>query len=108
MNVATIHQAKSWFQVLQTTKLSQTAVMTLEVGGQSSGETNVHEKSDQVLYVVEGEVNAEVAGEKRTLHAGDICVVPAGTRHRFENTGNKRALTLSVYAPPEYAPDEQG
>jgi mannose-6-phosphate isomerase-like protein (cupin superfamily) len=107
MKIANIHDAKARFQVLQTTSLSQTAVMTLSPGGQSSERMNVHEKSDQVLLVVEGEVVADLAGEKRTLRAGDVCVVPAGTKHRFENAGKEKALTFNVYTPPEYAPNEK-
>jgi mannose-6-phosphate isomerase-like protein (cupin superfamily) len=107
MNVTNIHDAKSWFQVLQTTDRSQTAVMTLSPGGQSSEETNVHSDSDQVLLVVEGAVHAEVAGKKRLLKPGDVCLIPAGTRHRFENAGKDRAVTFNVYAPPEYPPDEK-
>jgi mannose-6-phosphate isomerase-like protein (cupin superfamily) len=108
MNVAHIHGTREWFEVLQTTKQSQTAVMTLSPGGQSSEETNVHRKSDQVLLVVEGEVRADVEGEKRLLKAGDVCVIPAGTKHRFENAGPGRALTFNVYTPPEYSPHEKG
>ena len=107
MNVANINEAKFGFQVLQTTSLSQTAVMTLSAGDQSSEEPNVHKKSDQVLLVVEGEVQAEVAGEKRLLRQGDVCVVPAGTPHRFLNQGKFRALTFTVYTPPEYAADDR-
>jgi mannose-6-phosphate isomerase-like protein (cupin superfamily) len=108
MNITNLHDARAWFQVLQTTPLSQTAVMTLSPGGQSSEETNVHAQSDQVLLVVEGEVEAEVGGKKRLMHAGDSCIVPAGTKHRFANVGQGRALTFNVYSPPEYAADEQG
>jgi mannose-6-phosphate isomerase-like protein (cupin superfamily) len=108
MKIANIQETDSWFQVLQTTRHSQTAVMTLSPGGQSSEETNVHEKSDHVLLVVEGEVEAEIAGEKRRLRTGDCCIVPAGTKHRFENAGNQRAVTFNVYSPPEYAADEKG
>jgi mannose-6-phosphate isomerase-like protein (cupin superfamily) len=108
MTVAHIRQAKSWFQVLQTTSRSQTAVMRLSAGGQSSEEMNVHEKSDQVLLVVEGEIEGEVGGKKIHLRAGDSCIVPAGTRHRFTNTGRQDALTFNVYSPPEYPADEKG
>jgi mannose-6-phosphate isomerase-like protein (cupin superfamily) len=107
MNVANLHDAGQWFEVLQTTKLSQTAVMTLSPGGQSSEETNVHRQSDQILLVVKGEVQAEVEGERRLLKAGDVCVIPAGTKHRFENAGQGSALTFNVYTPPEYPADEK-
>ena len=108
MNAANLHDARAWFEVLQTTARSQTAVMTLSADGQSSEEMNVHAKSDQVLLVVEGEVEAEVGGDKQHMRAGDSCIVPAGTRHRFKNAGKKRAVTFNVYSPPEYPADEKG
>jgi len=107
MNIANIHEAKDrLFQVLQTTKLSQTAVMNLQPGGLSSEEMNVHKKSDQVVLVVTGELLAEVADEKKTLGPGDICIVPAGTPHRFVNTGKETSLSFNVYTPPEYPADQ--
>ena len=70
MNLANIHDAKDrLFQVLQTTKLSQTAVMNLKPGGLSSDEMNVHKKSDQIALVLTGELLAEVGDEKKTLRA---------------------------------------
>jgi mannose-6-phosphate isomerase-like protein (cupin superfamily) len=90
MKIANIHAAKSWFEVLQTTKRSQTAVMVLDARGESSEELNTHEKSDQVLLVIEGEVVAEIGGKKRSMREGDVCIVPAGTPHRFENQSEDR------------------
>ena len=77
-------------------------------GGHSSEEMNVHEKSDQVLLLVEGTLEAEVDGKKFSLVSGDTCIVPAGTPHRFENLGKSRAVTFNVYSPPEYPPGEKG
>jgi mannose-6-phosphate isomerase-like protein (cupin superfamily) len=108
MTISNIHDAKHWFEVLQTEEHSQTAVMVLTAGGNSSEEMNVHQKSDQVLLLVEGELHAEVGGVKRTMKAGDSCIVPAGTPHRFENHGKGRAVTFNVYSPPEYPGDEKG
>ena len=108
MKIANIHDATAWFQVLQTTERSQTALMTLTPGKQSSEETNVHKKSDQVILILEGEVHAEIADEKRLLRSGDTCIVPAGTPHRFENAGKGRAVTFNVYSPPEYSTNERG
>ena len=108
MKIANIHQAESWFQVLQTGRHAQTAVMTLEAGAKSSEEMNVHEKSDQILLVVEGHVDGEVGGQRCHLGPGDVCLVPAGTKHRFAHAGKGRAVTFNVYAPPEYPAHEKG
>ena len=107
MKITNIHDSTSWFQVLQTTERSQSAVMVLSDGGQSSEEMNVHRHSDQVLLLVEGELLAEVGGKKMTMRQGDTCIVPAGTPHRFENRGSSRAVTFNVYSPPEYPPGEK-
>ena len=108
MNVKNIEDASAWFEVLQTSAQAQTAVMKLEPGGASGPSLNAHEKSEQVLVVLEGEVEAEVADEKRSLGKGDVVVVPAGVPHRFVNRGEEVAVTLSVYAPPEYPAHEKG
>lgn len=107
-HVANIHDAESWFQVLQTTGQSQTAVMTLKPHGESSEEMNVHRKSDQVVLVVQGEIEAEVGDVERTLKAGDTCIIPAGTPHRLTNHASHEAITFNVYTPPEYSSHEQG
>jgi mannose-6-phosphate isomerase-like protein (cupin superfamily) len=106
--VTNIHDAESWFQVLQTTKQSQTAVMTLKPHAESSDEMNVHKKSDQVVLVLEGEIEAEVGDVTRTLKAGDTCIIAAGTPHRLNNRDNREAVTFNVYTPPEYSSHEQG
>ena len=108
MNVTNIQDAESWFQVLHTTKQSQSAVMTLKPHGESSEELNVHEKSDQVVLIVEGEIEAEIGGKTRKLKAGDTCIIPAGTPHRLTNPWPRQALTFNVYAPPEYPAHEHG
>jgi len=102
MNLANLRQSSEFFEVLQTTDRSQTAVMTLAPGSASSGEPNIHPKSDQVVLLVEGEITAEVGDEKRRMHSGDIVIVPAGTPHKFTNTGSVKATAFSTYAPPAY------
>ena len=53
-------------------------------------------------------MEAEVAGEKRRLKQGDIVVIPAGTKHRFQNRSDGDAVTFNVYSPPEYPPATKG
>ena len=102
MKIANLHQASDWFEVLQTTERSQTAVMTLEAGGASGEELSTHPRSDQVLLVIEGEVCAEISGKTSTMKRGDMVIVPAGAKHKFINPSRTRAVTFSVYAPPAY------
>jgi len=82
--------------------------MTLKPHDESSEEMNTHDKSDQVVLVLEGEIEAEVGKVKRMLKKGDTCIIPAGTPHRLTNPGSRQAVTFSVYSPPEYPPHEKG
>src|SRR5256886_16228785 len=102
MNVKNIREASDWFEVLQTTKRTQTAVMILKPGKSSGGEPEGHKKSDQVLLVLDGEVEGEIADETVTLREGDVIVISAGTRPKFINQGSGGAVTFNTYPPPEY------
>ena len=88
--------------MLQTGSKTQTAVMILEPGKSSGAEPEAHEQSEQVLVVLEGEVLAEVAGEKKTLKEWDVIVIPPGMKHKFTNSSAKRCVTFNTYSPPEY------
>ena len=108
MNVTNIERATEWFEVLQTTGRSQTAMMTLEPGAATGEKAEAHEKSDQVLLVLEGELIGEVGDERPRLSKGDVIVIEAGTKHRFANASDKPARTFNVYSPPAYPPGEKG
>ncbi|MGZ4589925.1 MAG: cupin domain-containing protein [Actinomycetes bacterium] len=89
--------------VLDTNGHTQVVAMTLQPGEDIGAE--VHEHNDQVLLFTEGTARAEVAGETRDVEAGDLVVVPAGTEHNFTNTGAGLVRLLTIYAPPDHAPD---
>jgi len=105
---ANIYQAKEWFKVLQTTPRSQTAVMKLGPGQATGDEPGTHKASDQFLLLIEGELAAEIADARSRMKAGDVVVIPPGTKHKFTNPGEVPAVTFSVYSPPEYPADEKG
>lgn len=105
MFITNLQSAENWFEVLQTTDRSQTAVMNLDPGQASGDSKESHPGSDQVLVVLDGEVLAEVAEERARMRKGDVVVIPAGVRHRFVNDGDIPARTFSVYAPPAYPAD---
>ena len=41
-----------------------------------------HPDSDEVFFIVEGEMQLEFRDKTVTLHTGDMCVVPQGIEHR--------------------------
>jgi mannose-6-phosphate isomerase-like protein (cupin superfamily) len=108
MDVANVNDAREWFEVLQTSKCTQTAMMTLAPGDKTGRKAEAHAKSDQVLLVLSGRLSGTVGPERVSLKKGDIILIRAGTPHRFENPGRQRAVTFNVYSPPEYPPGMKG
>ena len=88
-------------EILSKTARSEIAYMAFEPG-QGTGLGSVHPDSDQIIYVVEGEVEAEVGGEKAKGGPGTVILIPADTKHVIKNAGEGRLLVLSIYAPPAY------
>ena len=108
MDLANIKDAKQWFEVLQTSQRTQTAMMTLPAGAATGRAAEAHEKSDQVLLMLSGKLSGTVGPEKVILKKGDVLLIRAGTPHRFRNPGRTRAVTFNVYSPPEYPPGMKG
>lgn len=92
-------------KVLWTGEHSQLVAMTIPVGGEIGDE--VHDTTDQLLTFVSGSGEADLDGHTHTIDAGDLCAVPAGTRHNFRNTGDEPLVLYTVYSPPEHAVDAE-
>ncbi|MCE0538098.1 cupin domain-containing protein [Kineosporia rhizophila] len=60
---------------------------------------HVHEQSDEIFYLLSGEL--EFLDNDRTFvaRAGDLVFVPRGGVHRFTNIGVKAANMLFLYTP---------
>jgi mannose-6-phosphate isomerase-like protein (cupin superfamily) len=97
-----IQSADRGFLLLDNGRALQTAVMVLESGEESGPLGNEHPSSEQVLFVFEGAVEAEIDGRRFQMRAGDSTIVPNGARHRFVNRAAQRAVTFNVYAPKAY------
>lgn len=90
-------------RVLHTTERSQLVLMSVPAGQEIGEET--HEGIDQILCFVGGEGEALLGGSRRPVTAGDVVVVPAGTRHNFVTRGSAPLKLFTVYTPPEHAYD---
>ena len=87
-------------RVLWTGEHTQLVVMTIPPDGEIGEE--VHQV-DQILTFVSGLGEAKVSGSTRKVKAGDLVVVPAGSKHNFLNTGPNPLVLYTVYGPPEHA-----
>jgi mannose-6-phosphate isomerase-like protein (cupin superfamily) len=96
-----INKAKG-FEVLDTQEAVQTAAMILAPGESSGPKMNEHPSSEQVLFVMAGEVDAEIGDRRFHMTAGDSTIVPKRVAHRFTNAGKETAITFNVYTPPAY------
>ncbi len=56
------------------------------------------DSAEELLYVVQGEVEATIAEETGTLRAGDLALVPAMAPHSLHNTGAGEARVLGFFA----------
>jgi mannose-6-phosphate isomerase-like protein (cupin superfamily) len=89
-------------RVLATTGHLQLVVMTIPPGGEIGEE--VHEGIDQILIAIEGTGTSILEGAKAPFTAGDVVVVPEGTRHNFVNDGATPLRLATVYGPPDHRP----
>jgi quercetin dioxygenase-like cupin family protein len=50
-----------------------------------------HPKQDERFEILAGTIEAQIGGERRTLRAGEVVDVPAGTVHAMWNGGDEQA-----------------
>jgi mannose-6-phosphate isomerase-like protein (cupin superfamily) len=63
-------------------------------------------RSDKHYYVLEGFVRFRIDGQSCELTAGDLCVIPQGSRFAYENPLTEAAALLLAHTPPFRADDE--
>lgn len=68
--------------------------------GAAFGKYHLHERSDNVFFVIDGTLKAVVDGETHLLQAGDMLFIPAGSPHKATNGGDTVVRALEIYAPP--------
>ncbi|KAK0614025.1 RmlC-like cupin domain-containing protein [Immersiella caudata] len=86
-------------RVLWTGLYSQVVLMTVPVGGDIGEEIHT---VDQILTFTSGTGLAQVGGAEQVVNAGDMVVVPAGTKHQFLNKGDVPLVLYTVYSPAEH------
>jgi mannose-6-phosphate isomerase-like protein (cupin superfamily) len=90
-------------RVVYTGKKVQFTVMSIPPEGEVGAET--HKNVEQVFFCVAGAGEANYGGKKSEFSEGDVLVVPPGTNHNIENTGEKALKFYTSYSPPNHLPD---
>ena len=64
------------------------------------GSAQVHDHPfEEAYFFLEGEIEADLEGETRTVRAGDVVFAGVGATHGFFNTGNGRVRWIETQAP---------
>lgn len=101
-DVRKIAKRNTWFRhVVYTGRFSQLVLMSIPAGEELGDE--IHDSSDQIFVVVEGEGDAVLAGKARQANRNDVVFVRAGTRHNIRNTSRDELKLYAICAAPAYA-----
>jgi mannose-6-phosphate isomerase-like protein (cupin superfamily) len=60
---------------------------------------HLHHDSDEVAYVVSGEVTFMIGGELTVAGPGTCAFMPRGVAHAWKSTGAETGLVLFLYTP---------
>ena len=59
-----------------------------------------HNASDEIDYVIQGQVNMTIEGEVLSIKSGDLIYLPAFTVHSYDVLGDENFIAFVVFAPP--------
>ena len=68
---------------------------------------HAHEHTEQVMFILEGEVEITVEDETTTLGPGDVGVVNRGLHHRLHSPGGVTFMEALAPVPLDHVPDRQ-
>ena len=60
---------------------------------------HVHHRVSEAFYLIDGEMEFEVAERKFVVGPGTFVLAPAGTPHAWRNAGGRDARVLVLFAP---------
>jgi quercetin dioxygenase-like cupin family protein len=65
-----------------------------------------HDDTEQVMFILEGEVEMRVEGETTTLRAGDVAVVNRGLYHELHSANGVMFMEALSPVPLDHVPDK--
>jgi len=68
---------------------------------------HAHDHTEQVMWILDGEVEMTVEDETRTLTPGDVAVVNRGLHHKLFTNGGVTFLEALAPVPLDHVPDRE-
>jgi DNA-binding transcriptional MerR regulator len=75
------------------------ALAVFEFTGLGGGPRHLHREQDEWIYVLEGDVEYEVGGQRSRLRAGESVFLPRGVTHVWATANGEPAKILDIYQP---------
>ncbi len=75
-------------------------LIRLECDGATVLDPHVHDETEQISVILEGEMEFSLGEETRTVRGGDVVLVPRGTPHGMSVKEGKTALAIEFFTPP--------
>jgi quercetin dioxygenase-like cupin family protein len=79
------------------TKSGAAVYFELEPGKELGAHTD---SAEEIVYVIDGKIEATLGNEKDSLSSGDLGVVPVMERHNFRNVGTNTAKVIGFFSSP--------
>jgi quercetin dioxygenase-like cupin family protein len=64
-----------------------------------------HDHTEQVMYILDGEVTMTIEDDTRTLSAGDVVVVSRGLEHELHSENGVTFMEALAPVPLDHVPD---
>ena len=66
---------------------------------------HAHEDTEQVMYIVDGQVEVTVEGETQTMRSGDVAVITRGLEHSLFSPTGVVFMEALAPVPLDHVPD---
>ncbi len=63
---------------------------------------HVHEREDELVYLLEGEIEVSLGDQKMTAVPGVMALLPRGIPHGFTNIGDKPSRLMDTILPGQF------
>jgi quercetin dioxygenase-like cupin family protein len=67
---------------------------------------HAHEETEQVMFILDGEVEMTIEEETKTVKAGDVVVVNRGLNHKLYSEGGVSFIEALAPVPLDHVPDK--